>query len=48
MADTNVLEKPVEAAAEQLSLYDLFIGLLTVISLGVMAMQFILLEERRT
>jgi voltage-gated potassium channel len=30
---------------ERLSLYDLFIGILTVISLGVMAMQFLLPDE---
>ena len=30
--------------SEQLSLYDLFVGMLTVISLGVMAMQFLLPE----
>jgi voltage-gated potassium channel len=30
---------------EQLSLYDLFIGILTVISLGVMAMQFLLPDD---
>ena len=31
--------------SEQLSLYDLFIGMLTVISLGIMAMQFLLPKD---
>ena len=40
---TSITPAPtVEAKDEQLSLYEVFIGVLTVISLGIMAMQFLL------